>query len=79
MLLVVMALMMVMLVGGVTSAAFARLNQFGCIQRTGFFLIPNADQFPNLVQKDRNGDNIICGYVNNKGNAHFTDNHPHWS
>ncbi len=67
---------MVTLVGGVASAAFGTpLVIRGCFDRSGFFLVTNASQFPALAQKDRNGDNIVCCYTNTQGTSfHYTDN-----
>ncbi len=74
MLLTVVALMVVMLVSGVASTAFARTSVFGCTAKQigvrAIFVTPGTDG-------DRNGDGIVCGYANPQGTEHIRDNHPH--
>jgi hypothetical protein len=73
-LLTVVALMMVMLVGG--AAAYGRPGVAqGCLVREGFQLINNLPDTSPLDRYDRNDDDIICGYFNKQQtHEHFTDN-----
>ena len=73
MLLSVVALMVVMLAMSVAPAFAAWRVTFGCFAKPNLVVLFNASDFPSLDQKDRNGDDILCGYSNNQG-AHFIDN-----
>ena len=79
-LLTVVAPMMVIFVGGATSAAFSGPTIVsGCIVRGQFFLVTDLDAQSDLAQQyDRNGDGTICEYRQQNGahqeSLHFTDN-----
>jgi hypothetical protein len=70
-LLTVVALMMVGLVGGMASAAFAARDEFGCRVTDNYTVISITPG----VSKDHNGDGILCRYINNNGRIQVSDNH----
>jgi hypothetical protein len=72
-LLTVVALMMVMLVSGVASAAFAAtLNDWGC--RVSDRFITFNESIIAGFPPDHNGDGKFCQYIKN-GNVSNRDNH----
>jgi hypothetical protein len=77
-LLTVGAIMVLTLVGGVTSAAFGRPTiTSGCIihsDRPGGVVLTDVSEPSTLAKFDRNGDHIVCVYSNNFNELHFTDN-----
>jgi hypothetical protein len=77
MLLTVMALMLVMVAMSVAPAFGSRINQFGCIQKSGFALVIVSANPALFSPYDRNNDGIVCSYHNPQGKVHFTDNHLH--
>ena len=72
-LLAVVALMVGMLAMSVAPAFGQPQVIQGCFVRPNFVLLTNASDFPSLDQKDRNDDDILCGYGTRQG-THFTDN-----
>ncbi len=71
-LLTVVTLMLAMSV----APAFAQpqVDIHGCVLKPNLVVLFNASDFPSLDQKDRNGDDILCGYSNSRGGVHWTDN-----
>jgi len=73
-LLAVVALMMVMLVGGATSGAFA--HDVSCTGNNAGLLVPaQTATNPDALAADRDQDGYVCFYPKNNGNTLYKDDH----